>query len=91
MSFSPESESLVKELIRAEYKNACKNWGESFNSLHELLIQTCSFARRLGKEKITISKQLYEELEAERKQNPYIDFQDVKGVSCLGVKIEVTE
>jgi hypothetical protein len=35
MSFSPETEKLVNELIQAEYKNACKKFGEKYNSLHE--------------------------------------------------------
>lgn len=35
MSFSPESEKLVNELIQAEYDNACDNWGNNYNSLHE--------------------------------------------------------
>lgn len=35
MSFSPETEKLTQDLIQAEYKNACENFGEKFNSLHE--------------------------------------------------------
>ena len=35
MNFAPETEKLVNELIQAEYKNACENFGEKFNSLHE--------------------------------------------------------
>jgi hypothetical protein len=35
MSFSPKSEKLVNELIQAEYKNACDNFGEKYHSLHE--------------------------------------------------------
>lgn len=35
MSFSPETEKLVNDLIQAEYENACKKWGEKYNSLHE--------------------------------------------------------
>ncbi len=35
MSFSEQTESKVQELIQAEYKNACVNWGEKYNSLHE--------------------------------------------------------
>ena len=33
--FAIETENLVEQLIQAEYKNACKNYGEKFNSLHE--------------------------------------------------------
>lgn len=35
MSFAPETEKLVNELIQAEYKNACEKWGDKYNSLHE--------------------------------------------------------
>jgi hypothetical protein len=35
MSFSPETEKLVNELIQAEYKNACDNFGDKYHSLHE--------------------------------------------------------
>lgn len=35
MSFSENTERLVKELIQAEYKNACEKFGETFHSLHE--------------------------------------------------------
>jgi hypothetical protein len=35
MSFSPETEKLVNELIQAEYKNACEKFGEKYHSLHE--------------------------------------------------------
>ena len=35
MSFAPETEKLVNELIQAEYLNAVVNYGEKFNSLHE--------------------------------------------------------
>lgn len=35
MSFSPETEKLVNELIQAEYKNACEKFGDKFYSLHE--------------------------------------------------------
>lgn len=35
MSFSEQTEKLVTDLIQAEYKNACDNFGEKFNSLHE--------------------------------------------------------
>ena len=35
MSFAPETEELVNELIQAEYRNACENWGDKYNSLHE--------------------------------------------------------
>lgn len=35
MSFSPETENIVNQLIQAEYKNACDNFGERYNSLHE--------------------------------------------------------
>ena len=35
MSFVKETEKLVNNLIQAEYKNACENWGEKYHSLHE--------------------------------------------------------
>lgn len=35
MSFHEQSEKLVNELIQAEYENACENWGDKYNSLHE--------------------------------------------------------
>lgn len=35
MSFAPETERLVHELIQAEYKNACEKFGEKYHSLHE--------------------------------------------------------
>lgn len=35
MSFAQETEKLVNELMQAEYKNACENWGGTYNSLHE--------------------------------------------------------
>lgn len=35
MSFAAETEKLVNELIQAEYKNACENFGDKYNSLHE--------------------------------------------------------
>lgn len=33
--FASEAEKLVEQLIQAEYQNACENWGEKYNSLHE--------------------------------------------------------
>ena len=35
MSFSPDTEKLVNELIQAEYKNACEKFGDKYHSLHE--------------------------------------------------------
>ena len=35
MSFAPETEKLVADLIQAEYKNACKKFGEKYHSQHE--------------------------------------------------------
>lgn len=35
MSFAPETENLVEQLINAEYKNACEKWGNKYHSLHE--------------------------------------------------------
>lgn len=35
MSFAAETEKLVNELIQAEYKNACTQFGDKYNSLHE--------------------------------------------------------
>ena len=35
MSFSPDTEKLVDELIQAEYGNACEKFGEKYHSLHE--------------------------------------------------------
>lgn len=35
MSFAKETENIVNQLIQAEYENACKNFGEKYNSLHE--------------------------------------------------------
>lgn len=35
MSFAKETEKLVNDLIQAEYKNACENFGEKYHSLHE--------------------------------------------------------
>ena len=35
MSFAPETEKLVEQLIQAEYKNACEKFGEKYHSLHE--------------------------------------------------------
>lgn len=34
MSFAAETGKLVNDLIQAEYKKACKDWG-AYNSLHE--------------------------------------------------------
>lgn len=35
MSFSTKTDKLVKDLVQAEYGNACDNWGGTYNSLHE--------------------------------------------------------
>lgn len=35
MSFAQKTEKLVNELIQAEYQNACKQFGDKYNSLHE--------------------------------------------------------
>lgn len=35
MSFAPETEKLVEQLINAEYLNAVVSYGEKYNSLHE--------------------------------------------------------
>lgn len=35
MSFAAETEKLVTDLIQAEYKNACDNFGEKYHSLHD--------------------------------------------------------
>ena len=35
MSFNPETEKLVEQLIQSEYLNAVVNFGEKYNSLHE--------------------------------------------------------
>lgn len=34
-SFTPETEQFVNELIQEEYNNACKQFGDNYNSLHE--------------------------------------------------------
>lgn len=35
MSFSTKTDKLLKDLVQAEYGNACDNWGSTYNSLHE--------------------------------------------------------
>lgn len=35
MAFSEQTDKLVNELIQAEYDNACENFGDKYNSLHE--------------------------------------------------------
>lgn len=35
MSFSTKTDNLVKDLIQAEYNNACDNFGGIYHSLHE--------------------------------------------------------
>lgn len=35
MSFAPETKNIVDRLIQAEYKNACEQFGDKYNSLHE--------------------------------------------------------
>jgi SMC interacting uncharacterized protein involved in chromosome segregation len=35
MSFSTKTDNLVKDLIQAEYDNACEKFGEKYHSLHE--------------------------------------------------------
>lgn len=35
MSFAAETQNIVDQLIQAEYKYACENWGDKYNSLHE--------------------------------------------------------
>lgn len=35
MSFSTKTDKLIKDLVQAEYGNACDNWGSTYNSLHE--------------------------------------------------------
>lgn len=35
MSFAPKTEKLTEQLIQAEYKNACKKFGDKYHSLHE--------------------------------------------------------
>lgn len=35
MSFHEQTEKLINELIQAEYENACKIWGEKYNSKEE--------------------------------------------------------
>lgn len=35
MSFSPETENTVELAINKEYENACKIWGDKYNSPHE--------------------------------------------------------
>lgn len=35
MSFSTKTDKLVNDLIQAEYGNACDNWSDNYNSLHE--------------------------------------------------------
>lgn len=35
MAFSEQTEKLVKELIQAEYINACEKFGDKYHSLHE--------------------------------------------------------
>lgn len=35
MAFAAETENLVEQLIQTEYKNACEQFGEKYNSLHE--------------------------------------------------------
>lgn len=35
MSFAAETKNIVDQLIQAEYKNACKQFGEKYHSLHE--------------------------------------------------------
>lgn len=35
MSFAAETQNIVDQLIQAEYKNACDNFGWKYHSLHE--------------------------------------------------------
>lgn len=35
MSFAQKTEKLVEDLVQAEYQNACTQFGEKYNSLHE--------------------------------------------------------
>lgn len=36
MSFAPETEKLVNDLIQAEYKNACEQYGDKYLCMQEM-------------------------------------------------------
>ena len=63
MSFSPETESLVHNLIQAEYLNAVVNYGEKYNSLHEgyaILLEEVEEAKSNIKDILQEIKELWE-------------------------------
>lgn len=62
MSFAPETEKLVNELIQAEYKNACEKWGDKYHSLHEgyaVLLEEVEEAIKEMKELIYNKKRIW--------------------------------
>lgn len=54
MSFAPETEKLVNELIQAEYKNACDIWGEKYHSKEEACDVLDEEVREVGYEIIEL-------------------------------------
>ena len=85
MSFAPETEKLVNELIQAEYKNACENWGEKYHSLHEgyaILKEEIEEVEEQTRN-LRLIKFIWNEIKEDRKCNLYrlLEFME-KGVIC---------
>lgn len=62
MAFSEQTEKLVKELIQAEYKNACEKFGDKYHSLHEgyaILLEELEEAIEEVKELINNKKRIW--------------------------------
>lgn len=53
--FAPETEKLVNDLIQAEYKNACENYGEKYHSKEEACVVLNEEVREVAFEFVELS------------------------------------
>lgn len=85
MSFAPETDKLVNELIQAEYKNACEQFGEKYHSLHEgyaVLLEEVEEVKEQTR-KLRLIKVIWNEIKDNNKIKLYklLDLMEI-GVIC---------
>lgn len=92
MSFSEQTGKLVNEIIQAEYNNACDNWSDKFNSLHEgyaVLLEEIEETEDCLKNIQALMKDIWENVKKNKKIDDEIKIASISVVQGIGELAQV--